>query len=77
MHSPHLTIFRPLLLPLFFVAVRTAAVNHVDVNMAAAGTSGLDTLSEYFIMLAGKIESYSYMAVAPLCDMTQAELPTG
>ncbi|KAH9909862.1 hypothetical protein F4778DRAFT_21684 [Xylariomycetidae sp. FL2044] len=45
------------------------------VNWDAAKPDGLATVSDYFNMLAQKVELGKYMAAAPVCDLSKAVLP--
>ncbi|KAK1760930.1 hypothetical protein QBC47DRAFT_456617 [Echria macrotheca] len=46
-----------------------------DLNMAAALPGSIDTMSEYFNMLAQKVQESKSMAAAPVCDVSKAVLP--
>jgi hypothetical protein len=54
-----------------------AAPQYPQFNMAAASSDGLDTVSEYFNMLAEKVQNSWGMSIAPVCDLANAKLPTG
>ncbi|KAH8908822.1 malate dehydrogenase [Coniochaeta sp. PMI_546] len=44
-------------------------------NADAASPGGLDSVAEYFNMLATKVQESRNMAVAPVCDLSKAQLP--
>jgi len=52
-----------------------AAPTFPDVNMDAVKPAGVDSLSEYFTMLAAKVQQSRMMAAVPLCDLSKAVLP--
>jgi hypothetical protein len=54
-----------------------AAPQYPLVNMDAASSEGWVTLSEYFNMLAEKVQNSRRMSTAPVCDLANAQLPTG
>ncbi|KAK3685637.1 hypothetical protein B0T22DRAFT_224853 [Podospora appendiculata] len=64
-----------ILLASVFGAAVFAAPAYPDLNEAAALPGGLDTVSEYFNMLATKVQQTRSMAVAPVCDLSKASLP--
>ncbi|KAI1654872.1 hypothetical protein F4813DRAFT_190713 [Daldinia decipiens] len=45
-------------------------------NWNAAKPDGLETVSEYFNMLAQKVEMGKYMSSAPICDISRAQMAT-
>ncbi|KAI0598164.1 hypothetical protein F4775DRAFT_556821 [Biscogniauxia sp. FL1348] len=47
-----------------------------QINWDSAKTDGLDSVSEYFNMLAKKVEAGKLMALAPTCDLSTAVMPT-
>ncbi|KAI0169498.1 hypothetical protein GGR52DRAFT_469784 [Hypoxylon sp. FL1284] len=51
-----------------------AAPTWPAINWDAAKTDGLDTVSEYFNMLAQKIEIGKLMSAAPVCDLSKAQM---
>jgi hypothetical protein len=52
-----------------------AAPTWPQLNQGAIDTDGAETISEYFNLLASKVEAGQNMGVAPTCDLTRAELP--
>jgi hypothetical protein len=52
-----------------------AAPTYPQLNMDAALPSGLETMSEYFNMLAEKVQANRYMSEAPTCDLSRAVMP--
>lgn len=52
-----------------------AAPTWPQVNINSAMTDGIETVSEYFNMLAQKVQAGKDMMVAPVCDLSQAVLP--
>jgi hypothetical protein len=52
-----------------------AAPAFPDLNVAAASPEGIETMSEYFTMLAQKVQQSRQMAAAPVCDLSKAVLP--
>ncbi|KAK3940792.1 hypothetical protein QBC46DRAFT_363800 [Diplogelasinospora grovesii] len=64
-----------LLTALSATSVVFAAPTYPDLNAAAARPGGIDTMSEYFNLLARKVANSKQMAVAPVCDLSKAQLP--
>jgi hypothetical protein len=59
-------------------AVALAAPQFPVLNVQAAmPDNGLVTLSEYFNLLAQKVQANKVMSTAPVCDMKNAKLPVG
>jgi len=54
-----------------------AAPAFPDLNMAAASPGGIETMSEYFSMLAAKVQQSRLMSAAPVCDLSKAVIPEG
>jgi hypothetical protein len=52
-----------------------AAPTYPNLNTNAAMPGSIDTVSEYFNMLAAKVEQSRLMTEAPVCDLSQAVLP--
>ncbi|RYO84607.1 hypothetical protein DL766_009859 [Monosporascus sp. MC13-8B] len=52
-----------------------AAPTWPQVNVNAAMTDGIETVSEYFNMLASKVEAGKLMKAAPVCDLSKAQMP--
>ncbi|RYP89731.1 hypothetical protein DL770_004119 [Monosporascus sp. CRB-9-2] len=52
-----------------------AAPTWPPVNVNAAMTDGIETVSEYFNMLARKVEAGRYTMAAPVCDLSKAQMP--
>ncbi|KAI1853545.1 hypothetical protein JX266_001529 [Neoarthrinium moseri] len=52
-----------------------AAPTWPALNMNAAMPGSLDTVSAYFNMLARKVQESRQMTVAPVCDLSKAQLP--
>ena len=48
-----------------------------DLNMNAASHDGIATVSEYFNMLATKVQQSRFMSLGPVCDLSKAQLPVG
>ena len=46
-------------------------------NADAAAPGGLDSVAEYFNMLAVKVKESRKMAAAPVCDLSKAQMPVG
>lgn len=57
-------------------ATALAAPPYPELNVHAATSTSSDDLSEYFNMLAHKISSGKQMASSPVCDLSNAVLPT-
>jgi len=66
-----------ILLASALAAAVSAAPVYQEVNMAAALPGSLEHLSEYFNMLASKVEAGKMMATAPVCDLSRAIMPIG
>ncbi|KAI1133846.1 hypothetical protein F5Y05DRAFT_276926 [Hypoxylon sp. FL0543] len=64
-----------LLVSLLGASTVIAAPTWPAVNWDAAKTDGLETVSEYFNMLAQKVEWGKSMAAAPVCDLSKAQMP--
>jgi hypothetical protein len=58
-------------------AVTYAAPTYPQLNMDAAMPSGLEVMSDYFNMLAEKVQANRYMSSAPLCEMSKVSMPAG
>lgn len=56
-------------------AVVSAAPTFPDVNLAALQTEGVNSVSEYFTLLAEKVQQSRMMSEIPVCDLSQAVLP--
>lgn len=54
-----------------------AAPTYPQLNMDAAMPNGLEVMSEYFNMLAEKVQANKYMSSAPTCDLARAVMPAG
>ncbi|RYP25782.1 hypothetical protein DL767_008288 [Monosporascus sp. MG133] len=52
-----------------------AAPTWPQVNVNAAMTDGIETVSEYFNMLAHKVGGGKFMKAAPVCDLSKAQMP--
>ncbi|KAI4602050.1 hypothetical protein KJ359_010916 [Pestalotiopsis sp. 9143b] len=52
-----------------------AAPTYPSLNVHAAEPGSSETVSEYFNMLATKVQESKQMAVAPVCDLSTVELP--
>ncbi|RYP18589.1 hypothetical protein DL765_003874 [Monosporascus sp. GIB2] len=52
-----------------------AAPTWPQLNVNAALMDGIETVSEYFSMLAGKVEAGKHMMAAPVCDLSKAQMP--
>jgi hypothetical protein len=66
-----------ILLASAFGASVFAAPASPTLNADAASPSGLDTVAEYFNMLATKVQESKNMAAAPVCDLSKAQQPIG
>ncbi|KAK0626473.1 hypothetical protein B0T14DRAFT_492789 [Immersiella caudata] len=64
-----------LLLSALSVTVVYAAPAFPDLNVAAASPEGIETMTEYFTMLAQKVQQSRLMAAAPVCDLSKAVMP--
>ncbi|KAH8888783.1 hypothetical protein GQ53DRAFT_748689 [Thozetella sp. PMI_491] len=53
-----------------------AAPVYPELNVDAAMPGGIDTMSQYFNMLADKVQQSRLMSQAPVCDLSRAVLPT-
>ncbi|RYP59913.1 hypothetical protein DL769_008332 [Monosporascus sp. CRB-8-3] len=53
-----------------------AAPTWPQVNVNAAMTDGIETVSEYFNMLARKVEAGKNGMAAPVCDLSKAQMPS-
>lgn len=54
-----------------------AAPTWPSLNLAAAQPGSSKTVTEYFNMLAQKIQVGRQMSSAPVCDLSTVELPEG
>ncbi|KAI1371537.1 hypothetical protein F4677DRAFT_309787 [Hypoxylon crocopeplum] len=63
-----------LLVSLLGASTVIAAPTWPTLNLGAAKPDGLDTVSEYFNMLAEKVETGKFMAAAPVCDLSKAQM---
>ncbi|KAI1342233.1 hypothetical protein F5Y15DRAFT_413498 [Xylariaceae sp. FL0016] len=52
-----------------------AAPKWPTINWNAASTDGMATVSEYFNLLAQKVEAGKMLSEAPVCDLTKASMP--
>ena len=52
-----------------------AAPVYPDLNMDAAMPGDINIVSDYFNMLAQKVQESRSMAFAPVCDLSAAHLP--
>ncbi|KAK0727379.1 hypothetical protein B0T26DRAFT_672055 [Lasiosphaeria miniovina] len=52
-----------------------AAPTFPDLNVAAALPGGIDTVAEYFNLLASKVQASKILIQAPVCDLSKAFLP--
>jgi hypothetical protein len=52
-----------------------AAPVYPDLNLNAALPGQLQVISEYFNMLAQKVQANRYMSIAPMCDLSRAQMP--
>lgn len=52
-----------------------AAPTFPDVNMEVVKPEGVDSISEYFTLLAAKVQQSRMAASAPTCDLGKAVLP--
>ncbi len=89
-HQTHLELVSPLLPPLIattvtmrasIIAVSTlaaavlAAPVFPDLNVNAAMPGDIDVVSDYFNLLAQKVQASRWMSTAPVCDLSKAQLP--
>jgi hypothetical protein len=56
-------------------AAVVAAPVFPDLNMDAAMPGDINVVSDYFNMLAQKVQESRFMATAPVCDLSAAQLP--
>jgi hypothetical protein len=56
-------------------AAVVAAPVYPQLNLDAAAPGGLERMSDYFNMLALKVQAHRYMSEAPVCDLSRATLP--
>jgi len=56
------------------VAVLAAPV-YPDLNVNAAMPGNIDVVSDYFNLLAQKVQESRQMSAAPVCDLSKAKLP--
>jgi hypothetical protein len=54
-----------------------AAPTWPALNVEAAQPGSLETVSEYFNMLATKVQQSRSMSEAPVCDLSTVQLPQG
>ncbi len=52
-----------------------AAPVYPDLNLNAAMPGSVDVVSDYFNLLAQKVQESRWMSTAPVCDLTKAKLP--
>lgn len=52
-----------------------AAPTFPDVNMEVVKPEGVDSISEYFTLLAAKVQQSRMASSAPACDLSNAVLP--
>jgi hypothetical protein len=60
-----------------FAAISCAAPTFPQVNLDAADPKGVEAISEYFNLLASKVQASRLMSAAPICDMSRAQMPVG
>lgn len=66
-----------LLVSLLGASTVIAAPTWPTTNWDAASPEGLKTVSEYFNMLAEKVQVGRFMSAAPVCDLSMAQMDTG
>ena len=54
-----------------------AAPTYPPLNFDAAKPGSMDSVSEYFNMLAAKVQAGRQMSVAPVCELSNAVMPLG
>lgn len=54
-----------------------AAPTYPTLNLQAALPGSIEQISEYFNMLANKVQATKYLSTAPVCDLSTAKLPEG
>lgn len=54
-----------------------AAPVYPVLNVNAASPGSLQCVSDYFNLIAQKVQASRSMSTAPVCDLTQAQLPQG
>ncbi|KAI3535052.1 malate dehydrogenase [Colletotrichum abscissum] len=52
-----------------------AAPTYPTLNLQAALPGSIEQISEYFNMLATKVQATKYLSTAPVCDLSTAKLP--
>ncbi|KAK0651767.1 hypothetical protein B0T16DRAFT_321564 [Cercophora newfieldiana] len=64
-----------LLLSALSATVVYGAPSFPDLNLGAASPDGIETMTEYFTMLAAKVQQSRLMSAAPVCDLSKAVMP--
>jgi len=67
--------FSALLLSALGATAVYAAPTFPDLNLEAAKPTGVETMTEYFTMLAAKVQQSRLMSAAPICDLSKAVMP--
>ncbi|TKW52478.1 hypothetical protein CTA1_7282 [Colletotrichum tanaceti] len=57
------------------VSLALAAPTYPTLNLQAALPGSIEHISEYFNMLAAKVQAARYLSAAPVCDLSAAKLP--
>lgn len=60
-----------------FGAHAAPAIPKIDLKNVANPAAALDALSNYFNLIASKVQTSKVQPVAPICDMSKAQMPTG
>jgi hypothetical protein len=56
-------------------ALAVAAPVWPELNVNAVQPDGVNVVSDYFNMLAQKVEESKWMSMAPVCELSRAQLP--
>ncbi|OHW96665.1 malate dehydrogenase [Colletotrichum incanum] len=65
----------PTLLVPALVSLALAAPTYPTLNLQAALPGSIEHISEYFNMLATKVQATRYLSSAPVCDLSAAKMP--
>lgn len=60
-----------------FGLVASAAPTGPILDADDNSVSAVDNLSGYFNLIASKVQAAKVLSVAPLCDLSKAQMPTG
>lgn len=59
-----------------FGAHAAPALPKIDLKNVANPAAALDALSDYFNLIASKVQTSKVQPVAPICDLSKAQMPT-